>query len=166
MKIGNILLVVMTLGLVLIVLGMNPYSSGIYLDERLGSGETTGMMYAFSGDAYYTLEVNDPNKSISFYVLDIRDTLSFIEHHNISSTNPVFSLRNVSKDEGLIHLDIPGVYSFVVMNPTNTSVGYYLLIDRLYPQAGLFTFGVVLFAFGGGGMCLLKVAPRTRNWSS
>ena len=116
MKVQELFLLLIVLGTVGIVVSAFPVSSGTSTDGYLEPHSVKSRIIGFGGNIHYTLEVDD-DFFISFYVLNLGDTLEFIRTHEIDNLTPLISLEDVNIKEGIIPIIVPG------MTPQAPAVG-------------------------------------------
>ncbi len=149
-------LLLIVLGAVGIVISAFPVSSGTSFDGSLEPHCVRSKIYGFGGHIHYTLEVDD-DYFISIYVLNLEDTFEFIRTHEIGNLTPIISLEDVNSKEGIVPIIVPGLYSIIVINPSNMTITFEMFLNRIYPQVGILIPGGILVSLGIVGLASQKV---------
>ena len=159
MKIKSVFFFMIVIGAVGIMVSAFPVSYGTSLGGPLESHSVKGRIYGYGGDIHYALEV-DNDCVVSLFFLSLADTLEYIRTHDLSNITPIYTVENVTSKDDIVPIVFPGLYSVIASNPSNNTINFELIIDRIYPQRGILVPGVIIAVIGMVGLLGQKLQKR------
>lgn len=143
MRIGKILIAI---SVSILLLSFLPFSN-IRMSGNVEPNEYRGRIFGLGSHILIDIETTD-NQQISVFILDWNNSMLLLGSGSLNDTTPVVSWENTTGYSGRVEVPFLGLYSIVVITPSNETVQFDVDIDYILPQYFIFLTGVTIFLLG------------------